>query len=90
MGLSSSVPLVLVLCYDPYAWSGRGNLAGGIGTDHRDWCLRQPRYEFLNVSNPEDLSEGRPERSVVPEVEIEAARRVSAGCETTSVRNPYE
>jgi hypothetical protein len=47
------------------------------GTDQWDWSLSQPRHELLNVSNPEDLSEGRPEGGVVPEIEIEAARRVS-------------
>lgn len=49
-------------------------------TDHWDRCLSQPRHELLNVSNPKDLSEWRPEGGVVPEVEIEAARKVSVGC----------
>jgi hypothetical protein len=50
-------------------------------TDHWDRCLSQPRHEFLNVSDPEDLSERRPEGGIVPEMEVEAARRVSAGCQ---------
>lgn len=57
----------------------------GVGTDHRDWSLSQPRHEFLNVSNPENLSEGRPEGGVVPEMEIETARKVSAGREAAFV-----
>ena len=53
-----------------------------IATDQWDRSLSQPRHELLNISNPEDLSEGRPESGVVPEVEIEAAESFS-GSETT-------
>ena len=54
-----------------------------IGTDHRDWSPGQPRHQFLDVPNAEDLSEGGPEGGVIPEIEIETVWRVSAGCETT-------
>jgi len=59
-------------------------------TDHCDRCLSQPRHELLNVSDPEDLSEWRPEGGVVPEVEIEAARSFSGVPNNGSVRGPYE
>ena len=52
-------------------------------TDHWDRCLSQSRHELLNVSDPEDLSKWGPEGVIVPETEIEAARRFSAGCQTT-------
>jgi len=54
-------------------------------TDHCDRCLSQPRHELLNVSDPEDLPERRPEGGVVPEMEIETTRKVSAECQTTDL-----
>jgi hypothetical protein len=75
MWLSSNVPLVLVLCcecvHDQEKKSDRN-----IQTDHWNSGLGQPRHEFLNVSNPENLSERRPESGVIPEVEVETKRGV--------------
>ena len=60
-------------------------------TDHWDRCLSQPRHEFLNVSDSEDLSEWRSEGGVVPEMEIKAITESFSGVsENGPVGGPYE
>lgn len=57
----------------PCARSGKKS-DENVWTHHWDWGLGQPCHEFLNVSNPENLSERRPEGGVIPEVEVETVR----------------
>lgn len=45
-------------------------------TDRWDSGLSQPGHEFLNVSNPKNLSERRPKGRVIPEMEVETVRGV--------------
>ena len=73
MGLSSNVPLVLVLCCDN-AHDQHKKYRRNIQTDHWDWRLGQPRHEFLDVSNPENLPERGPKGGVIPEVEVKAVQ----------------
>ena len=75
-GLLSNVPLVLVLCCDPRTWLGIKGSRGGNRTDHWDRSFSQPCDEFLDVSDPKNLPERRPEGGVIPEVEVKAARIV--------------
>lgn len=75
MGLLSNVPLVLVLCYDK-ARNQDKTTGRNVQTNHWDWGLGQPRHEFLNVSNPESLSERRPKSGVIPEMEVKTVREV--------------
>jgi hypothetical protein len=39
-------------------------------TNHRDWCMRQPRYHFLDVANALDRCDRRSKCGVIPEVQV--------------------